>query len=364
MKVAVVCDSPDEKWPSMDLVGTMLTAQLEARSIAHETFAPPIRRVTGNLSADRVFFRFMTYPGLMRRARSRFDVFHIVDHSYAQLAHEIPAERCVITCHDLDTFRSVLQPEKDPRGVSFRLMTSRILSGFRKAAHVACDSVATFSEIRKYDLLPEAKLSVVPLGVHPACSPEPDAPADAEADRLLGGFEGLALMHVGSTLARKRLDLVLKIFASARERLPGIRLIRVGGELTATQRALARELKIESCIFELPFLDRKVLAAVYRKAALVVQPSDAEGFGLPVAEAMACGTPVIASDLPVLREVGGSAATYCPPGELYVWSREVVRLLKSPLAAERTASISQASHFSWVSYATNMVAVYNRVLNV
>ena len=71
-----------------------------------------------------------------------------------------------------------------------------------------------------------------------------------------------------------------------------------------------------------PFLrpaDR-TLAAVYRRAALVLQPSEAEGFGLPVAEALACGTPVLASDLAVLREVGGEAAVYRAVGDVPAWS--------------------------------------------
>ncbi len=73
--------------------------------------------------------------------------------------------------------------------------------------------------------------------------------------------------------------------------------------------------------------DRATLAAVYRRAALAFQPSDAEGFGLPVAEALACGTPVLASDIPVLREVGGAAASYAPVGDADAWSEAALALL-------------------------------------
>jgi glycosyltransferase involved in cell wall biosynthesis len=362
MKVALLCDSPDEKWPSMDLVGQMHAAQLAALGIPHQEVAPPIQRRTASCALDRLVFRFRDYPRLIRGLK--FDVFHIVDHSYSQLLHALPPSRTVVTCHDVDTFRSVLEPHRDPRGAAFRLMTSRILSGFRQAAHVACDSIATYDEIRKFDLIPAARLSVVPLGVHPSCSPDPDEASDREATRLLNQFAGPALLHVGSTIPRKRIDLLLRVFARVQAGNPELRLIRVGGPLTAPQRDLARELGVENLILELPFLDRKILAAVYRRATLVLQTSDAEGFGLPVAEAMACGTPVVASDLPVLREVGGDAAIYCPPGDEPAWTAEVNKLLGMPLGTLRAFSIGNASHFCWVTYTKTMLDVYNRLLNL
>jgi glycosyltransferase involved in cell wall biosynthesis len=346
----------------MDLVGEMHSAQLTTRGIPHQAFAPPIHRRTPSFALDRLWFRFGDYPSLVRGLK--FDLFHIVDHSYSQLLHSLPPERTVVTCHDLDTFRSILQPDRHPRGGAFRWMTRRILDGFRKAAHVACDSIATYDEIRQFDLLPPARLSVVPLGVHPSCSPLPDEAADREAERLLGGFAGPALMHVGSTLPRKRIDLVLRTFAAARKRFPELRLIRAGGPLNQAQAELARELEIDGLIFELPFIGRPVLAAIYRKATLVLQPSDAEGFGLPVAEAMACGTPVMASDLAVLREVGGNAAIYCAPGDLRAWLEQVIHVLDSPMERLKNISLRQAADFSWVKYTNRMLDVYNGLLNL
>ena len=75
----------------------------------------------------------------------------------------------------------------------------------------------------------------------------------------------------------------------------------------------ARSLGLADAILTLPYFDprshrdRATLAAIYRRASLVLVPSEAEGFGLPVAEALACGVPLLASDIPVLREVGGDA---------------------------------------------------------
>ena len=114
----------------------------------------------------------------------------------------------------------------------------------------------------------------------------------------------------------------------------------------------------------LPFLDRSTLAAVYRQSAVLLLPSEREGFGLPVLEALACGTPVIASDIDALREVGEAAVVYCPPDNVEAWTTAVLEILRERteqpdrLAERRTEGVARAAVFSWARYASQVVPVY------
>lgn len=377
LRVAVICDFVEENWPSMDLVAEMLLDHLRndhAAVIDATRICPPMRRrftrdrnTNGRrFNADRFINRFWDYPRVTRRLAGEFDLFHVVDHSYGQLLHELPAERTIITCHDTDTFQCLFNPARDPRSVFFTKMMSRSLSGFRRAALVTCDSAATRAQLLAHDLVPAERTVVVPNGVHPLCSPEPNPLADTNAVKMIGpGVENqIDLLHVGSTIPRKRIDVLLKVFATVRNVFPNTRLLRVGGEFSAEQNRLLTKLKLDESVTVLPKVDRSVLAAFYRRAALVLLPSEREGFGLPVVEAMACGTPVVASDLDVLREVGGDVAVYCSVGEVAAWSKRVTEMLRLRCTDEhewdklRTAGITQAAKFTWSEYATRMVGLY------
>lgn len=381
-RLAVVCDYREENWPSMDLVADMLLHNLQqdhAATIKATRLAPLMRRrftrgdkeSGARFKADRVLNRFWDYPQYLSRRRAEFDLFHIVDHSYAQLIHELPPERTVITCHDLDTFRCLLNGTTERRSLLFRKMTKRIMSGLGKAARVLCDSTATRDELLAYKLVAPERAIIIQNGVHPSCSPEADPFADREAARLLGlaGAEAFEILHVGSTIPRKRIDVLLRVFAAVRQQMPGARLIRVGGSLTSEQLKLAEQLGINGAVVVLPQLERDVLAAIYRRAAVLLQPSEREGFGLPVVEALACGTTVIASDLPVLREVGGDAAAYCPVGDISSWTETLTGMLvEKSLSPQqwnerRQAGIAQAAKFSWAEYASQTASVYREVLH-
>lgn len=380
-RVAILCDIAEENWPSMDLVGEMLSKYLQrdhADSFTATRLAPPLRRrftrIRSNghfFNADRLLNRFWDYQRWLQSRMKDFDLFHVVDHSYGQLLHHLPHDRTIVTCHDLDTFRCLLDPQSEPRSLPFRKMMAHVLAGFQKAALVVCDSAATRDELLLHKLVAPEHLRVVPLGVHPTCRPEPDPAADAEAKRLLasGPAEAVNILHVGSTIRRKRIDVLLEVFAQVLQEFPAARLIRAGGPFTASQLQMVEQLKLENAIVVLPHLSRAVLAAVYRQAAMVLLPSDGEGFGLPVIEAMACGTPVVASDLPVLREVGGDAAMYLPIGLRSSWTETISQLVRERTTQPQdwnqrcAAGVSQAAKFSWPEYARELADIYRELLD-
>lgn len=383
--MGVVCDYLEERWPSMDLYAAKLLSTLEQEHRgtveAHQLRPAMPQRferlpVVGGGSvarnADRIVGRFLDYPLWLGRRRAGLDLFHIVDHSYAHLVHTLPAARTVVTCHDLDTFRAVLQPDLEPRGWAFRAMTKRILSGLRRAALVTCASNATRDAILAHQLIPAERLALVYPGVDTGLTPTRSRVDEQVVPGLLGPPDRtLDLLHVGSVIPRKRIDVLLRTVAAVQARFPQTRLIRVGGEFTATQLALLEELGLDRArIAVLPHVDEATLAGIYRRAALVLQPSDAEGFGLPIAEAMACGVPVVASDIPVLREVGGDAAEYCPVGDIGAWSETVCAMLRerrddpSRWEARRCLALRQAAKFSWSRFTAQVVEIYDRVLSI
>jgi glycosyltransferase involved in cell wall biosynthesis len=303
----------------------------------------------------------------LKKLTRRFDLYHVVDHSYAHLVHALPGDRTMVTCHDVDAFRSILEPREERRMFAYRLVAGRILAGLRKAAHVACDSEATRAALVSLARFPEECLSVIPNGADTGGNPEDDAAADVEAARMLGSRRGIELLHVGSTIPRKRIDVLLEVFAAVRRSRGEVRLTRVGGPFTAEQRVRARELGLLDAIHVLPFVDRATLAAVYRRSALALLTSDREGFGLPVVEALACGTPMVASDIPVLREVGSSAVTYCPVGSVDRWCHAILDLLqererdRGAWQARRAAGLSRAAEFSWSRYASAVADRYRAI---
>ena len=375
LRVALLADYLEEGWPSMDLVAEMLLDRLSrehAATIEVTLIRPQLRRRLSRLSTERLAFgidrvagRLWDYPRVAATLRARFDLFHVVDHSYAQLVHELPADRTLVTCHDLDTFRSVLEPERERRNAAFRAMTRRILNGLRKAGHVVCDTEATRTLLITKARFSEAKTSVVHNGLHPSFTPVHEASADREAARLLGSRRAHAdILHVGSAIARKRIDVLIRIMSELGR---GARLVRVGGAFTAEQSALARDIGVDVVV--LPFVDRSTLAAVYRRSALLVMPSEREGFGLPLIESLACGTPVVASDIPALREVGGDAVEYCAVGDVEGWTAAIGGLLEereqrpAEWAVRQERGVRRAEAFSWSTYAREIAALYGRVAN-
>lgn len=327
------------------------------------------RASKARFNADRLLNRFIDYPRRLRRVRNDFDVLHIIDHSYAQLASHAGTRPAIVTCHDLDALRPLIEPSATLRSGFFRLMATRQLRGLRDAAMVACVSNATRDELLRNGLLAPGRIVTIPNGVAAIFAPQTDPQADQAAEILLGRSSAgrPEILHVGSTIARKRIDILLRVFAGIRETCRTARLVRVSGPFTSHQANLAHELGIDDAATVLPFVEAAVLAAIYRRAALVLITSEHEGFGLPLIEALACGTPVIASDLTVLREVGGGAAEFAAVGDVRGWISMARRLLEertndpARFSARRSERINHAAKYSWSAHARRYAELYRQV---
>ncbi|WXH28526.1 D-inositol-3-phosphate glycosyltransferase [Myxococcus stipitatus] len=374
LRLALLMDPREEGWPSMDLVGEALLDGLASHphEVSVQGLRPSlptlVRRLPrlgerrASFNADRMLGRFARYPVHALLARQRFDAFHIVDHTYAQLAHVLPASRTGVYCFDLDAFRSVMEPHRDPRPAWFRLMAKTQLRGLERAAIVFHPTQTIRDELLAHGLVDPSRLVWAPLGVSPEYRPEPTA--GDQSRQVLSALGGRPyLLHVGSSIPRKRLDVLFEVFAALRARHPDLRLVQQGGALTPSQREQVSRLGIGEVLLQPPFQERATLAGLYRNAKAVLIPSEAEGFGLPLVEALACGAPVVASDLPVLREVGAETCLYCPVGDIPAWTRTLDALLTGDTRGPSLdLRLERASRFTWAAHARTVLDAYLRLV--
>ena len=357
----------------MDLFADMLLVESRVRPDEGPRavdFCPPFRRRFSRIpwwgrraafNADRLLNRLWDYPRRLRRRAAEFEAFHVCDHSYAQLVHVLPTGRAGVYCHDLDAFRCLLEPAREQRPRWFRTAARHVLRGLQKAALVFYSTAAVRERIESHGLIDGNRLVHAPPGVSPEFTADPTAPDAAVPFPAPGGRP--LLLHVGSCIPRKRIDVLLSVFARVRELLPDLVLVQVGGRWSEIHQEQIARLGLGRSLFQARGLSRGNLAALYRAAAVVLQPSEAEGFGLPLAEALACGAAVAASDLPVLREVGGSAAVYRPVGDIDAWSEVVTELLARPESAPpRAIRLAQGRRYSWAAHADVVLSAYRRLL--
>ncbi|HUR53225.1 MAG TPA: glycosyltransferase, partial [Gemmataceae bacterium] len=295
-------------------------------------------------NADRLLNRHLLLPRVVRCATRTADFVHVVDHSYAHVVSAVPPGRVGVYCHDLDAFRSILDPDTEPRPWWFRRLARRTLRGLQRAAVVFHSTLGVREQILRHGLVEAAKLVHAPYGVAAEFTPGEGVPREP------------FVLHVGANIPRKRLDVLLDVFAAAR--VDGLRLVQVGGPWPPHLAEQIERLKIGPFVTQARDLSRGQLADLYRRAAVVLVPSGAEGFGLPVIEALACGASVVASDIPTLREAGGGAVTYCPVGAVGEWAAAVSRVLNHGDPVSSDSRLSHAAKFTWAEHARVIAGAY------
>lgn len=279
-------------------------------------------------------------------------VYHATDVVYPPI-RSVPV---VTTIHDMSY---AIYPQYHTRlnGTYLRLITPLAV---RRAALVIAVSDATKRDIVQRCGLPQERVRVVHTGVSPQFAMPPEPVAAAEARQRLDLGEPF-LLSVGTMEPRKNLRGTLAAYRLLRERLPDApRLVLVGGAgWNLDQERLLRP-QDASSVRWLGYVSDDDLRVLYATCAAFIYPSFYEGWGLPVAEAMALGAPVVTSNVSSLPEVAGDAAVLVDPHHPEALAEGMQRVLcDGALAAHlRLAGADRARRFTTEAWARATLAVY------
>lgn len=337
----------------MERYADELAAALRRLGCAAHPFAAarPLPWLRGRAGALANYgWRSTVYP-LAARSQQR-DLNHILDQSYAHLIRALDPRRTVVTCHDL----APLALDEHSRGPSRRLWDLS-LRGLRSAALLIADSAFVRDEIIRRLDYPAHRITVVPLAVSPAFLTAADP---AGLRREMPGRRPL-ILHVGSCRPRKNVEAIVQALSELGD-LEAI-FSQIGGQFTRTQRNLIRALDLQGRVRQISAVSERDLHTWYQSADVFVLPSLYEGFGLPILEAMAAGTPVVCANTGSLPEVAGEAALMFDPGDPHALPAAIRSVLTDPDLRRSLIEKGRARclQFGWEETARRTMQVYERV---
>ena len=292
---------------------------------------------------------------------SQVDLFHA---TFNIMPAGLPMP-CLVTIHDIMRLTHPAWCRTGLRGEVERLFYGHGLRrAIRTADAIAAISTATATQLAAYDPDVAARTTVTLSGVSDHFRPvEPDAAALA----TLGLTPGRPfVLTVGQDAPYKNHEGAMRGFAAAFADDHGIDLVMVQrcGAGRVRLESLARALGIGERVHFLPVVDSDALVTLYGAARVLLHPSFTEGFGNPVAEAMASGCPVVTSMTSSMPEVAGGAALLADPHDIGSIADRLLAVVRSPARAERmrTAGLTRARALRWRNFAAANLTLYRQLL--
>ncbi len=318
----------------------------------------PTRGGSGNLG--KVLFEQRSYPAAVKKSGA--DIAHV---PYWGPPLSSPAK---LVTSILDVIPVAL-PEYSS-GFRARLYTSLVTAASRGNAHTITISNAAKADIVKYLGLPQDSITTTHLAVneqyHPRMGAERDAAVRAKYD-LPDQF----VLYMGGFDIRKQVNQLLLAYTyvgqAEGDNIPLViagREPQWGSPMFPDLRKYAEELKITDYVKWIGYIDEADKPSLYRLADVFVYPSIYEGFGLPVLEAMASGTPVVANEVSSIPEVAGDAAFLVDEGNAKAMGGAIIALLLQQPFRDSLINqgLARATNFSWRKTAKETLAVYEKVM--
>ena len=308
-------------------------------------------RLNTNSRLLRILWEQLIWP-LQARQR-RVDLLH----SMAFVTPLLSRRTAVVTIYDLSFMH---YPEQFPAGQR-RYLTTMTRQACRRARRIITISQSSRQDVHHFFHVPLDRIDVVLPGVDDAYRPLPEEAVSAFCREK--GLERF-ILHVGTLQPRKNIPVLLNAFAN----LPpsGLKLALVGGKgwLYNEIFTQVKKLKLEERVLFTGYVPDGELPLWYNAAELLVFPSVYEGFGMPVVEAMACGTPVIASDSSSIPEAVGRAGLLFNPQNAAELTDRITAVQQDPAlrAKLKEWGLQHARNFSWERAGRETAVAYRRAL--
>jgi glycosyltransferase involved in cell wall biosynthesis len=385
LRVVLVSNYLADQQRSMQRFADMLHHELTAEGVDVQTWRAPAylggqRPARGAAKWLGYVDKFVLYPPRLRHGARQnpgsSTVVHVCDHSNAMYVPWLRRIPHVVTCHDLIAVRAALGEFAGERTRwSGRRLQQMIRAGLRQADRIVCDSDATRRDVQR--LVHPGEYDVIPPGLSPMfVSLPPDEalermrplrPAMCDPATWARVASGPYLLHVGGNQWYKNRGRLVDTYRALLERMPAAPpLVIVGKPLPRDLADVIESSALQNRIIALDAVGDRELAAIYSRAALLLFPSLAEGFGWPVLEAMACGCRVVTSNRAPMTEVGGDAATYCDPEDPKSAAEVVETVLREPDTERRTRvseGLSRAGRFSGRAMARAYLSIYHEAVD-
>lgn len=289
----------------------------------------------------------------------RVQLYHATDFT---LPPTLPGCRTLLTVHDLSFVRAPETATPVLKAYLDRVVPRSV----RRADHVLADSQATKDDLIEFYGTPPEKISVLLSGVNAEFQPVRD-PAALKAVRQRYNIpEAPYILSIGTVQPRKNYARLVAALAALGPECQDVQLVIAGGRgwLDSPIYQAVADLGMAERVHFIGFARDADLPALYSAAACLAYPSLYEGFGFPVLEAMACGTPVVTSNVSSIPEVAGEAALLVDPYDVEALAGALRRLLSDEaLRADLVArGFGQASRFTWARAAADLRVVYERIL--
>ncbi len=306
----------------------------------------------------RILWEQLWQPFALQRVRP--DLLH----SLAFVSPVMASCPSVVTVYDL-SFKLSPPTGKFQQRAAQRLYLSIFTAhACRRAHRVIAISASTRSDVIRFFGIDRDRVDVAYPGLHPTFRPR--ARPEVEAFRARRGLPDRFILYLGTLEPRKNLSTLIRAFSTLRGQphTSNLHLILAGskGWLYRDLFALVQELDLTDRVIFPGYVPADELVLWYNAAAVFAYPSAYEGFGLPVAEALACGRPVVTSNVSSLPEAGGDAAFFVPLDDPAALGEALARALTlEPEALARGPA--HAARFTWAATAAQTALSYRRALD-